>query len=620
MGILAEESRHLAFIVQVNEAIEAMMRNSRRVEQLLDRARNREMSRLELYRAHSTTVDELANIQERINTIQRTTELSGFAESASTIATLVKQFLAYQRFMVMATDIIAIDPNQALEYLYQAQAQVVDLSRSMQHVTSNLSAQTKASLLATSAHWDGQLLRILQFSLAGFLVVLVIAGLLAHSIQQRMIELVDQAQASNRAKGEFLAMMSHEIRTPMNGVIGFTDLLLRTSLDGQQREYADYIKSSGMALLGLLNDILDYSKIDAGQLRLECIDFNLLCLLDEVAGFMTTMTGGKGLDSVMTIDPAVPTMLMGDPLRLRQILTNLISNAAKFTEQGGVSLQVGLIPDSLTTRLCFRVKDSGIGIPAAKIPLLFEKFLQLDASTSRRFGGTGLGLAIVKRLTDLMGGTIEVTSSEGHGSEFVVIIPFDSCGQPSSAETGTAEADVAEAGTAGTGKVGSGTAETGSARAQSGNPPSTDACREAHSRSAVQDANPAGTVRILLVEDNRINQLVGMRFLEQLGFQADLANNGEVALRALEQRPYDLVLLDIEMPVLDGHETVRQLRGNGANGANRTIPVIAMTAHARQEDLDRCIESGMQDSITKPLRLESLAEVLARWLPGHVDH
>jgi signal transduction histidine kinase/CheY-like chemotaxis protein len=382
------------------------------------------------------------------------------------------------------------------------------------------------------------------------------------------------AEAGSRAKSQFLAKMSHELRTPMNAIIGFSDLALRDVSGERRQEHLQHIGSASRTLLHIINDVLDFSKIEAGKLQLSLAPFSVEPLLRKCLDLVHGLATSKGLELKLELSPAVPPALIGDALRLEQVLMNLLSNAVKFTETGRVTLVVQpLAPAATVVDLEFAVRDSGIGLSPDQLGRLFQPFTQADDSTTRRYGGTGLGLAISRQLVELMGGQLRVVSQPGRGSEFGFSIRLEVAATAPSA--------------------------------------GAEAPRE--TIGALGQQQRLHGLRVLLVEDNAMNRRLAREILREAGLIVDVAEHGRLALAAVQQESYDVVLMDVQMPEMDGLEATRAIRALPGYGQ---LPIIAMTANAYDEDRTACVDAGMNDFLAKPIDAEQVLTMVARWAPA----
>ncbi|MBL8342673.1 MAG: response regulator [Rubrivivax sp.] len=411
--------------------------------------------------------------------------------------------------------------------------------------------------------------------------------------ERRLAHARDAAEEASRAKSEFLANMSHEIRTPLNALMGINELLLRSPLAPEQRHHLELARGSGRLLLALINDLLDLSRIEEGQLALERLPYDPARVCDEVVQLMRERAAAQGLALSFEAEAGVPPTLWGDPVRLRQVLFNLVGNALKFTERGSVhvTLRAERPADTaaaVTMRLA--VRDTGIGITAEQLPMLFERFTQGDTSIARRYGGSGLGLAISRRIVDLMGGTIGVQSTPSTGSCFEVQWP----GEP--------------AGPATTGHGAAGTALPAQAQVQAQVP--AQAPVQASAPSPLPAAASAAPLFILVAEDHAVNQVLIEAMLARLGHRCEIVGDGRAAVRRAGDGGFDLVLMDMQMPELDGLAATRGIRALPGNAA--ALPIVAMTANARSEDRAACLEAGMDDYVSKPIDLDALQGAMAR--------
>ncbi len=391
------------------------------------------------------------------------------------------------------------------------------------------------------------------------------------ALERELVKARETAEKANRTKGNFLANISHEVRTPMNAVIGMTNLALDQSGSSEQLAYLREAKHAAFSLLSILDDVLDFSRIESGRMRIEAVPFALREVLNHIRSMMYPRAAGKSLEFTVDVDPAVPDSLIGDSVRIRQVLVNLLSNAFKYTEKGRVALRVTAEPGNNGHDLTavFEVEDTGMGIPEDHLESVFESFTQVDGSTTRAHGGAGLGLSICRELSQLMHGDLRVTSNVGEGSVFSFRVPLKPCSEQAITKTEKSGIVVSE-----------------------------ELCRQIEG------------YQVLVAEDTDLNRLVVVKMLEKWGVKTIEACNGKEAVEKLQAHPVDMILMDVQMPQMDGFEATRKIRENDAI----RVPIVALTAHAREEDRKKCLDAGMDDYLAKPVSPEELRDTIARWL------
>jgi CheY-like chemotaxis protein len=513
-----------------------------------------------------------ATIQKQVTDTRA--QLAAYKNSDNQLANLNKGYTELLSLLTKRADqqyaaINAYSGNKEEAALIIHSIENKKVEASINTLTSQIIVNNKitSEAIAQSMRKDGDAVdyRSTIFYIGGIIGCLIICWYLY--IKKRQTEASEKkVKAAASVKENFLANMSHEIRTPLNAILGFTNILQKTNLDPQQRKHIEIIQSSGGNLLSIVNDILDLSKIEAGMMRIEEAPFRVTDIIASVQQMLIPKAEEKNLQLILKVDEETPDTLIGDAVRLTQVLVNLISNAIKFTEEGGVYVRV--TPFKRTAEsVCLEilVRDTGIGIPQEKQKFIFERFEQAEAETTRRFGGTGLGLSIVKHLVDLQNGTLTLNSEAGYGTSFLIVLPY---------------------------KISHEVAPAINANKVNFNTPIMNSY-----------------CKILVAEDNAMNQQLIRHLLKNWGFEFDLVFNGLQAVELLKKQKYDLVLMDIQMPEMDGHTATKIIR----NELKLTVPIVAMTAHAMNGERDKCINSGMDEYISKPLHEETLYNFIMRY-------
>ncbi|MDB5197998.1 MAG: hypothetical protein JWP88_2369 [Flaviaesturariibacter sp.] len=526
---------------------------------------------------HIKHVDAKINqIQAELTTITNALFQEGIKEDAATLKNLVGAKLSHSKNILRAFHTQGKEAAEAV--INSGHGKVLRDSIMLVITALDNKRQDRLNQITSAIGRNTSRARLLGFGLA---IIACLACVIAFLYvvnkgrqQERMIQMLNESEKRIKEgafiKEQFLANMSHEIRTPMNAILGFTNLLKRSDLSSQQQQYVDYIYSSSQNLLTLINDILDLSKIEAGMMHIEQAPFSLQGLVSSVQVMFQDKASQKGLLFNISLEPTIHDTLSGDPVRLTQILINLLSNAIKFTDKGFVHLNVFPVrQDAEIIELQFSIKDSGVGIDPTKKDTIFDRFQQAEAETTRRFGGTGLGLAIVKQLVDLQGGSIQVNSEVGKGSEFIISMPFKRIYDYT----------------------------------------------ETFSLNTEQIQSPLRNIRVLIAEDNQMNQQLIRHLMKQWQMDYVLVNNGKEAVDMLRAEAFSAVLMDIQMPEMDGYAATQLIR----NDLGLSVPIIAMTAHAMTGEKERCLSYGMSDYISKPVKEGELYNILQSYCENTND-